>query len=144
MKLSAFLILLTVAALMPSCATIITGSSDQVSFRSPAGTHVYADGQLIGSGMCSGLVKRAWGAGDIEFRSDTWLCKHSVPRVFNGWYVGNLVFGGLIGLLIVDLPSGNVRKTPDGTTITCSMDENCSGEFCGCKEVTGEEVDDGS
>jgi hypothetical protein len=131
MNLQSLFLLLFVAAAMPSCATIVSGSSDQVGFHSPADTEVYADAQLIGTGVCSGLVGRSWGAGDIYFRSDTWLCKHQVPRVFNGWYVGNLVFGGLIGLVLVDLPTGNLRKTPDGTIVACTMNESCTGEFGG-------------
>jgi hypothetical protein len=33
----------------------------------------------------------------------------SVDKVFNGWFVGNIVFGGLIGM-IVDIATGNVTK----------------------------------
>ena len=36
----------------------------------------------------------------------------------SGWYFGNILFGGLIGLLIVDPLTGNMWKLPTETTIT--------------------------
>lgn len=36
----------------------------------------------------------------------------------SGWYFGNIIFGGLIGLLIVDPLTGNMWKLPTETTIT--------------------------
>jgi len=47
-----------------------------------------------------------------------------VEFAFNGWYIGNIVFGGLIGLLIVDpltgamyrLDMGSIHETLSKTT----------------------------
>lgn len=36
----------------------------------------------------------------------------------SGWYWGNILFGGVIGLLIVDPLTGNMWKLPTETTIT--------------------------
>ncbi len=36
----------------------------------------------------------------------------------SGWYFGNILFGGLIGALIVDPITGNMWKLPTETTIT--------------------------
>jgi len=36
----------------------------------------------------------------------------------DGWYFGNILFGGLIGMLIVDPLTGNMWKLPTETTIT--------------------------
>lgn len=38
----------------------------------------------------------------------------------DGWYFGNIIFGGLIGLLIVDPLTGNMWKLPPEITITLS------------------------
>ena len=38
----------------------------------------------------------------------------------SGWYFGNILFGGLIGLLIVDPITGSMWKLPTETTITLS------------------------
>ena len=35
----------------------------------------------------------------------------------NGWYFGNLLFGGLIGFLIVDPASGAMYKLPESTNV---------------------------
>ncbi len=39
----------------------------------------------------------------------------------SGWYFGNILFGGLIGLLIVDPLTGNMWTLPTETTITLSQ-----------------------
>jgi hypothetical protein len=112
-----FLIAIVVAAL-PGCATIISGSSDSVSFDSnPPGATVFVDDQKVGLTPCVAPVSRQWGYGDIRFALGGNELAAEVPRVVNGWYFGNLIFGGLIGLVVVDLPLGNLRKTPDGTTV---------------------------
>lgn len=36
----------------------------------------------------------------------------------SGWYFGNIIFGGIIGLLIVDPLTGNMWKLPTDSTIT--------------------------
>src|SRR5439155_13574267 len=38
--------------------------------------------------------------------------KGSVTAGMNGWYAGNIIFGGLIGLLIVDPATGAMFKLP--------------------------------
>lgn len=41
-----------------------------------------------------------------------------VRATLSGWYFGNIVFGGLIGLLIVDPITGNMWKLPTDVTAT--------------------------
>ena len=113
--------ILILTLMMSSCASIITGSTDAVSFNSdPEDARVYVDGEIVGKTPCQAQVSRSWGSGKIRMELLSKVYRTEVPRVFNGWYVGNLAFGlsGIvIGALLIDLPTGNVRKTPSGTVI---------------------------
>jgi hypothetical protein len=40
----------------------------------------------------------------------------------NGWYAGNIVFGGLIGLLIVDPGTGAMWRFDETHTVTLTQD----------------------
>ncbi len=42
----------------------------------------------------------------------------TVASGLDGWYVGNILFGGLIGLLIIDPATGAMWKLPESTTAT--------------------------
>jgi hypothetical protein len=41
----------------------------------------------------------------------------TIDSEINGWYFGNLLFGGFIGLLIVDPASGAMFKLPESTNV---------------------------
>ena len=42
----------------------------------------------------------------------------TIQKELDGWYVGNILFGGLIGILIVDPLTGAMWKLPSDITIT--------------------------
>ena len=107
------------------CASILSGSTQLVTFTStPDPVHfeiISKSGQVInrlttptsielkrGHGYFQGadLTVRAWAEGYAEKQIP-------VPTRLNGWYIGNLVFGGLIGLLIVDPATGAMYRFPD-------------------------------
>jgi len=106
------------------CASIITGSTDNVTYTSkPSGALVVVDGHPVGNTPCWYATKRSWGSGHVIMKIGGQIREAQVPRVFNGWFVANAawgIVGGGIGV-IIDLATGNVRKTPDGTTIHCDF-----------------------
>ena len=55
----------------------------------------------------------------------------------NGWYVGNLVFGGLIGFLIVDPATGAMWKMPDKLTTTLAQQSAAPAAATGAAPSTG-------
>ena len=104
-----------------SCASIIKGSSETVDFNSsPSGAMVTVRddaGKVVGQNAtpCSIDLKR--GAGyfskakyDVEFALEGYPTQSvHLGGSVNNWYIlGNLVFGGLIGYLIVDPLSGGM------------------------------------
>lgn len=58
----------------------------------------------------------------------------------SGWYWGNILFGGLIGLLIVDPLTGNMWKLPIETTITLTDRTGAVKNEQSLKVVTIDEV----
>jgi hypothetical protein len=53
--------------------------------------------------------------------------KASTHARLNGWYFGNIVFGGLIGILIVDPVSGAMWDLPDDVLIEFVPEANAAG-----------------
>lgn len=58
----------------------------------------------------------------------------------SGWYFGNILFGGLIGLLIVDPLTGKMWKLPTETTITLAEQVSSSNIERNLKIVTIDQV----
>ena len=42
---------------------------------------------------------------------------YEINSGFDGWYVGNIIFGGLLGMLIVDPATGALFTLPDNANI---------------------------
>ncbi len=115
---NAILLLLTACLLHLNCATIVSKSSYPVSITSnPRGAELSITdkkGKEIFKGVTPATVKLKAGAGYFsraEYQvklSAPGYQENIVPITFklNGWYFGNILIGGLIGMLIVDPASG--------------------------------------
>ncbi len=121
--------ILTAAAVLSGCATIFEDESKPVSIQTnPAGadfTITNRDGKVISSGRTPQQVTLRNGAGyfkkgiyQIHVTKDGYedTTAELTPDVA-GWYFGNILFGGLIGMLVVDPASGAMYKLPDTTEI---------------------------
>lgn len=91
--------------LMGSCATIVSGHKQMVSFSSgPSEAKIIIDGKEIGTTPLTTKVKRT--ARVIKFRKEGYTdAEYVMNRRFNGWFIGNILIGGPIGM-IVDLING--------------------------------------
>lgn len=110
------------AVLLSSCATIVSKSNWPLTVNTnPSGAKIEitnSKGIAIYSGITPATLKLASGAGffakqsyKIKLTLDGYAEKIiPVECTLNGWYIGNLVFGGLIGFLIVDPASGAMYK----------------------------------
>jgi len=124
-----FFALAIAASLTTGCASIFNGANKPVSIQTdPAGaefTVTNQTGQVISSGHTPQQVTLANGAG--YFKKGNYKIKVSKPGYedttadlkpdLSGWYFGNILAGGLIGMLIVDPATGGMYKLPDQTTI---------------------------
>ena len=101
------LLALVLCSLLPSCAAMFQGGPEHVPIDSePRGAVVKLDGKVVGTTPCTVAVRRSsYGLVSIE------LPGHSTQDIqldtaFNGWMLANIVFPGLLGILI-DAISGN-------------------------------------
>jgi len=111
-----------VIATLSSCASIVSKSSWPVTFHSnPVGANISITnkkGVEVYSGKTPATMKLKSGSGFFGKESYTIVLnmegyeakKITLDCKLNGWYFGNLLFGGLIGLLIVDPATGAMYK----------------------------------
>jgi len=121
-----------------SCASIVSKSNWPVDVgSSPAGATVTItnqNGAVVYRGMTPGKVSLKSGAGFFKKASYTVKFEMEgynpleVPLTckLNGWYFGNLVFGGLIGFLIVDPATGAMYKLSE-PFVDGSLTKNSTG-----------------
>ena len=109
-------------SLLSSCASIVSKSNWPVHVASdPSGATVTITnraGREVFKGTTPTMVSLRSGAG--FFKKESYIVKFSVNGYVsqevplqckvNGWYWGNLVFGGLIGFLILDPATGAMYK----------------------------------
>lgn len=129
------LFLCTLSLLLSNCATIVSKTSYPVSIdTSPSGVQVSVTdkkGKEIFKGKSPTVVRLKSGAGffsraEYQVRlTAKGFDEKIIPVTFklNGWYFGNLVFGGIIGMLIVDPASGamwRIDKFSDDINVVLS------------------------
>lgn len=124
------LIAATTIALTTGCASIVSDSSYPVAITSnPAGasfTIANKDGLVIHNGETPATITLKSGAGYFSSASYTLTFSKegfedevvTIKSDLDGWYVGNLLFGGLIGFLIVDPATGAMYKLPESSAAT--------------------------
>jgi len=125
MQVKKMSVLLTlVAFLLTGCASIVGQSVFPLSINSnPQGTTVFVKdeyGKDVFNGTTPTTVTLA--AGESYFHAKSYTLTFSKPGYadqtavvkseISGWYFGNIVFGGLIGMLIVDPITGKMWKLP--------------------------------
>tara|TARA_B110000879_G_C11129679_1_gene495443 strand:+ start:498 stop:965 length:468 start_codon:yes stop_codon:yes gene_type:complete len=102
--------LLLSVILITSCATIISGSRQNVEIASePSSAKVYINEIEIGNTPVQKNLKR-----NQEYQLTLKLNGYKtyetkLEKKFNAWYIGNIAFGGLIGI-IIDPITGAMHK----------------------------------
>jgi hypothetical protein len=104
---------LIIAFTQIGCATLIQPGPDHVKVTSiPDGADVYLNGIPVGKTPMMLSLRRNDDA-HIELKKEGYpplvVDRH---KVLSGWFLGNLLIGGLIGMG-VDVASGNVSKHSD-------------------------------
>ena len=99
--------LILVLPLLQSCATILTGSKEEVFFDStPQGSSVEVDGNCVGFTPCTAKLKKTNHM--VCFKKEGYKDRASyIERSFEPIFLGNLILGGPIGML-VDVCTGAV------------------------------------
>jgi hypothetical protein len=131
--------------LLSSCATIFNRSNQPVKVSSqPAGLTFKVtdgDGNLVTSGVTPGEVRLHTSPGYFRAASYTFtfskgtktLGTRTLNAHLSGWYVGNILIGGLIGLIIVDPITGSMYTLPNdvdfGGASTAKIDHPTAGSL---------------
>ncbi len=117
---------------LSSCASIVSSSSWPVTISSnPPGALIKVvdeDGDVVHTGVAPLSVTLSAKDGfftKADYDIEATLAGHSTAHArmsakINGWYFGNIIFGGLIGLLIVDPATGAMWKLTDKFAINLS------------------------
>lgn len=110
--------LIAASITMTGCASILSGSTQTLTFKSVPDTANITITNKAGEKVHAGTtpvtvtLKRGNGyfkpaAYEVSFKKEGYQAKSvQVTGSVNGWYVANIIFGGLIGLLIVDPATG--------------------------------------
>ncbi|HEX8460638.1 MAG TPA: PEGA domain-containing protein [Segetibacter sp.] len=118
-------VVLSLALLFSNCASIVSKSNYPISIRTdPAGATVSITdkkGKEIFRGTSPATVTVKSGAGffskaEYQVRlSSPGFAEKIVPINFklNGWYWGNIFFGGFVGMLIIDPATGAMWRVVD-------------------------------
>lgn len=111
-KLKTFMAFFVLAIMLSSCATIISGQKQMVAFSTePSGAEIRIDGRTIGTTPMTTKIKRTTHA--VKFQKEGYRdSDYFFNKKFNGWYLGNILLGGLPGM-IVDLCVGSYVNTDD-------------------------------
>lgn len=116
--------MLSVSLLVSGCASIVSDSQWPVSVNSTPDKAEFVirneNGVAIAGGTTPQTVMLPSGAG--YFDGETYIIQFTkggfasrnvtVNSSINGWYWGNLLFGGLVGFFIVDPATGAMWKLP--------------------------------
>jgi len=117
-------------ALLPSCATIVKQGSQSVAISSqPSGLDFVvkdSEGNTVGSGKTPTSVKLGTGNGYFKPATYTIQTKRgakvvgeqTITSTISGWYFGNILFGGLIGLVVVDPLTGAMYSLPKEANVS--------------------------
>jgi len=120
-KTLSLMLCFTLAGLQ-GCATIMSGTTGSANIRttpSEAKYTIYRNGEAIHSGVSPQVVQlKKRGKYSIRIEMEGYdPIETRIKKGVSGWYVlGNLVFGGLVGWIIVDPLSGAMFTFPEKNT----------------------------
>lgn len=113
------------SSLLSGCASIVSDSTYPVAINSSPSNAYFVvknkKGIEINSGTTPTTLVLESGAGFFSAASYTIVMKKEgyteqvveIKATLDGWYIGNILFGGIIGLLIVDPATGAMWKLPE-------------------------------
>ena len=92
---------LALTLLLSSCATIVSGSRQKVRFSSnPSAATVFIDEVEVGKTPFEMKLTRK-SEHSVMIKLDGYQTYETkLTKKFNAWYIGNILFGGLIGIIV--------------------------------------------
>jgi hypothetical protein len=135
------------AIALTGCASIFNGPTQAVTINSvPDGADVSVTnsaGEKIHTGVTPVTLTLKRGAG--YFKSESYTIKYAkagfaakeltISGSMSGWYIGNILFGGLIGMLAVDPVTGAMYVLPETVSQSLDADAPKTGNADGSLKV---------
>lgn len=117
-------IVLIVAVLLNSCATIINGTSQQVNITStPIEAKVIIDGEELGKTPFIADLKRKDNH-IVKIELDGYKTEViTLNGKTSGWFFGNCLFGGVIGMAVDAITGGMYKLQPEEIKRTMNVDK---------------------
>lgn len=117
MKKSLCLLIIAISLLFTSCATIMTGTDQKLSFNSNVpNAKVYIDGQYRGTTPII-LSLKTKDSHDIRIEAPGFApYSNVIQKKVTGWVWGNILFGGIIGVGIDVITGGLYVFNQDNIT----------------------------
>jgi len=127
MRFKGIIVVIVLCSFLTGCASIVGQSVFPVTVNSnPSGANITVTdeyGKLMFNGITPTTITLA--AGESYMHAKAYTIKYSKPGYtdqvsvvkadIDGWFFGNILFGGLIGMLIVDPITGKMWKLPNQT-----------------------------
>lgn len=132
--------LLTGSLFLSSCATIISSRQKPTAIDSSPSKLAYkivdGNGTVVSEGITPTSVTLNRSAGYFKPGSYTIQISkkgkivgtETVSAGLNGWYFGNILLGGLIGMVIVDPLTGAMYRLPESITVATNQTSVALGE----------------
>lgn len=113
MKKTIYAYLLSSSLLLSSCATIVSGSKQNVRFDSnPSSATIFIDEVEVGKTPFEIKLARN-SEHDVQIKLDGYQTYNtSLTKKFNAWYLGNILIGGIIGLIVDPITGAIYNLTP--------------------------------
>jgi len=114
MKKSIISCALALTLLFSSCATIISGSKQNISFAStPSAASIFIDEVEVGKTPFEMKLARN-SEHAVMIKLDGYQTYQTrLTKKFNAWYLGNILIGGIIGLIIDPVTGAIYNLSPD-------------------------------
>ena len=126
------LLILSVLFLSSSCATIMTGKTQEVTFDSePQGAGVAVNGRVIGKTPTTIQLDKKKDQ-TVSFKLEGYKTQtRTLETKLNAWFMGNIVLGGFFGSTTDGITGGMHEYSPNQYYITLSKYNNVSTTIFG-------------
>lgn len=106
---------------LSGCATIVTGTDQNVTFNStPDGATVTVDGKVVGKTPFSMKIKKERNL-SLKFEKEGYKpYTRKLKTTMNGWFLGNIITGGLLGSTTDGVSGAMIEFSPDEYFVTLS------------------------
>jgi len=130
------LLILSILIFISSCATIMTGKTQEITFDSePQGAEVTVNGRVIGKTPTTIQLDKKKDQ-SVSFKLEGYKTQtRRLETKIQGFFWGNIVSGGFIGSTTDGITGGMHEYSPNQYYITLSKDKNVSSTIYGSEKA---------